>query len=69
MLRWPDDLRRPCDRVGPPSPANYWRTAVGAVATIQSYSIKRHSFEIGGLTTLTVNRRDAFALQYAESKM
>ena len=36
ILRGRDDLRNPCDRVGPLSLAYYWRATVGLVATIRS---------------------------------
>jgi WD40 repeat protein len=36
ILRGRDDLRNPCDRVGPFSLDYYWRTAAAAVATIRS---------------------------------
>ena len=35
ILRGRDDLRNPCDRVGPLSLDYYWRAAVGFVATIR----------------------------------
>jgi dipeptidyl aminopeptidase/acylaminoacyl peptidase len=36
ILRGRDDLRNPCDRVGPLSLAYYWRAAVSLGATIRS---------------------------------
>jgi WD40 repeat protein len=36
ILRGRDDLRNPCDRVGPLSPSYYWRAAIGFAAAIKA---------------------------------